>query len=196
MNDIFYFLDKTKIANYADDNTLYSVENDILSLLKTLESETFTVLNWFSFNEMKPNSDKCHLIVSCNDNINYSNKSFIYLEKELLEDEKSVKLLGTKIDNKLTFGEHIESQLKKGNQKLHALMRVSKFLDEDKLKLVMKTFIESQFNYCPMLWMFHSRSLNNRINKLHERALKVAYKNKNLSLAFCLKFPEKYSYVI
>ena len=41
----------------------------------------------------------------------------------------------------------------------------------------MKTFIESQFNYCPLTWMFHSRKLNNRINKLHERALKIVYKN-------------------
>ena len=98
-----------------------------------------------------------------------------------MEDEQSVKLLGAQIDNKLTFKEHIETQLKKANQKLHALMRVKKFLSEDKLKLIMKTFIESQFNYCPILWMFHSRRLNNRINKLHERALRVTYDNDDLS---------------
>ena len=45
----------------------------------------------------------------------------------------------------------------------------------------MKTFIESQFNYCPLTWMFHSRKLNNRINKLHERALKIVYKNPSLN---------------
>ena len=45
----------------------------------------------------------------------------------------------------------------------------------------MKTFIESQFNYCPLVWMFHSRTMNNRINKLHERALKLVYKNSELS---------------
>ena len=45
----------------------------------------------------------------------------------------------------------------------------------------MKTFIESRFNYCPLTWMFHSRKLNNRINKLHERALQLVYKNPNLN---------------
>ena len=45
----------------------------------------------------------------------------------------------------------------------------------------MKTFIESQFNYCPLLWMFCSRTLNNKINKLHERALRVVYKSDNLT---------------
>ena len=39
----------------------------------------------------------------------------------------------------------------------------------------MKTFIDAQFNYCPLIWMFHSRTLNNKINKLHERALRLVY---------------------
>ena len=47
-------------------------------------------------------------------------------------------------------------------------MRISKFLREDKLKQIMRTFTESQFNYCPHLWMCHSRTLNNKINKLHD----------------------------
>ena len=57
----------------------------------------------------------------------------------------------------------------------------SKYLCEDKLKIIMKTFIQSQFNYCPLVWMFHSRTLNNKINKLHERALKIVYKNDKLT---------------
>ena len=41
----------------------------------------------------------------------------------------------------------------------------------------MKSFIESQFRYCPLVWMFYSKKMHNRINKLHERALRVVYKN-------------------
>ena len=41
----------------------------------------------------------------------------------------------------------------------------------------MKAFIDSQFQYCPLVWMFHSRTINNRINRLHERALRLAYKD-------------------
>ena len=40
----------------------------------------------------------------------------------------------------------------------------------------MKAFITSQFSYCPRVWMFHSRTLNNRINKIHERVLRLVYK--------------------
>ena len=37
----------------------------------------------------------------------------------------------------------------------------------------MKAFIESQFGYCPLIWMFCGRNLNDRINHLHERSLRV-----------------------
>ena len=43
----------------------------------------------------------------------------------------------------------------------------------------MKAFIESQFGYCPLVWMFHSRSLNNKINRIHERALRITYNDKS-----------------
>ena len=66
-------------------------------------------------------------------------------------------------------------------------------MTQDKLKLVMKTFIESQFNYCPLVWMCHSRDLNNRINKLHERALRVVYGNANLSFEELLEKDESYT---
>ena len=45
----------------------------------------------------------------------------------------------------------------------------------------MKAFITSQFSYCPLIRMFHSRTLNNRINNIHERALRLAYKDNQSS---------------
>ena len=39
----------------------------------------------------------------------------------------------------------------------------------------MNSFFNSQFNYCPLVWMFHSRSINNKINRLHERVLRITY---------------------
>ena len=42
----------------------------------------------------------------------------------------------------------------------------------------MKAFITSQFFYCPLVRMFHSRTMNNRINTFHEKALRLVYTNK------------------
>ena len=50
-------------------------------------------------------------------------------------------------------------------------------METEKIVLLMKTFIMSQFNYCPLVWMFHDRNLNNKINKMHLRALRIAYRD-------------------
>ena len=171
LNDIFYFIENSKIANYADDNTVYSTNDTLEGLLKTLEGETSILLKWFQDNEMKSNEDKCHLFVVNTEDVT------VKLGNEILSACSSIDLLGITIDNSLKFSEYVSNLCKKGSQKLHALARVSKYLSRDKLKLLMKSFITSQFNYCPLTWMFHNRTLNNKINKLHERALRLVYKN-------------------
>ena len=45
----------------------------------------------------------------------------------------------------------------------------------NKRRIFMESFIISQFNYCPLIWMIHSRGLNNKINRIHERALRIVY---------------------
>ena len=51
----------------------------------------------------------------------------------------------------------------------------------------MKTFIESQFSYCPLVWMFCSRSMNNKINHIHERALRIVYQDYSTTFEGLLK---------
>ena len=49
----------------------------------------------------------------------------------------------------------------------------------DQRKVILNSFITSHFSYCPTVWMFHSRKLNGRINHIHERALRIVYKDFN-----------------
>ena len=56
-----------------------------------------------------------------------------------------------------------------------------KFTSKNQAQLLMRRFIMSQFSYCPLIWMCHSRRINNQINKLDERALRVVYKDKSSS---------------
>ena len=61
-------------------------------------------------------------------------------------------------------------------------------MDLGKRRSLMKTFITSHFNYCPLIWIFHSRQLNNRINKINKRALRLVYQdNKKLTFNDLLK---------
>ena len=54
-------------------------------------------------------------------------------------------------------------------------------------KTAMKEFVTSQFGYCPLVWMFHNRSLNNKINHLDKRALRITYGDRSSSFEDLLK---------
>ena len=97
-----------------------------------------------------------------------------------IEESKKVVLLGITIDNLLTFNEHIDNICRTANYKLHALRRIRKYLSLEKAKLLCNAFINSQFNYAPLVWMFCRKKQYLKIQKIHHKALKVVYNsNKN-----------------
>ena len=163
------------IANYADDNSPFSCNKDIESVILQLEKDSKSLLAWVSNNGLKANPDKFHLILNNPDETYYIN-----IQNCKIFNRKCEKLLGIKIDNSLSFTEHVADLCSKASQKLHALSRVAQFMKTEQLRIIMKAFINSQFGYCPLVWMFHSRKLNNRINKIHERSLRLVYDD-NLS---------------
>ena len=81
----------------------------------------------------------------------------------------------------LSFEGHITNLCKKASQKLHALARIVNYTGLPKRQVLMKAFITSQFCYYTLIWMLDSRTLNNRINNIHERALRLTYKDNKSS---------------
>ena len=77
------------------------------------------------------------------------------------------KILGITIDNKLTFKSHLKNICKKANQKLNALARITKFTSPFQRIF----FVKSQFSCCPLIWMFTSKGLVKKINRIHEKSL-------------------------
>ena len=65
--------------------------------------------------------------------------------------------------------------------KFYALARVIKYMPTSQAQLLMRSFMMSQSSYCPLIWMCDSRKINNQINKLHERDLRLAYNDKSPS---------------
>ena len=172
-NDLFYFLEETEAANYADDTNIYACDMDLGNLIRRLEHDSIISMEWFESNCMKLNGTKCHFLIAGN---KYENL-WLNVGQSQIWETPSEKILGVTIDNKLKFEEHVENILVKAGKKLSALARMSHILSFSKLRLLMKSFVESQFSYCPLVWMFYSRSLNNRINKLQERSLRILYRD-------------------
>ena len=54
---------------------------------------------------------------------------------------------------------------------------MTNFMKLPKKRILMNAFFKARFNYCPIVQMFHSRSLNNKINRFHEHCLRIIYNN-------------------
>ena len=171
INDLFFLLKDTDVCNFADDTTPYVCDESLENVLTKLEHDSLLAITWFENNYMKMNAEKCHLLISGNKHEHIWAK----IGERKIWEESKVKLLGVIIYNKLNFEEHVNSLCNKANKKLTALIRLVKFLSFEKKKNLLKAFIESQFKYCPLIWMFHNRNLNNKINHLHERGLRLIY---------------------
>ena len=167
--DLFLITDDLEMANYADDTTPYICGKDIPSVIKSLENAAEIVFTWFKNNQMKGNEYQCHVALSTHEDVH------VKIGTSHIKNSCSETLLGVKIDSDLNFEEHISSICKKTSAKLNALARVSPYIDEGKRRLIMNPFFNSQFKYFPLALMFHSRKSNNKINRLHERCLRIVY---------------------
>ena len=102
-------------------------------------------------------------------------KYILKINLTCVQSRDDVTLLGVMIDKNLTFKKHIDNLVRKAQYKLHALRRIRKFLTIEKAKILGNAFIDSQFNYAPLIWMFCRKTLYSKIEKIHHRTLKVVY---------------------
>ena len=88
--------------------------------------------------------------------------------------------LELKVDTKLNFNEHVNDIMSKASRKINTLLRVMPCMSLSKKKNCWVHFL-TQFHYCPLIWIFHSRIINNKINCLHERCFHQLYRDKSPS---------------
>ena len=166
---MFSAMKDINFSSYVDDNTPYVSSDGIEDVIRILENDSIKVFKWFSDTMMKANKDKCHLIVKGNKHVSMK------LDNIEIENSNRERLLGVKIDSKLNFKEHLDGIIKEASRKYSALPRIAPYMNIEKRRLLMNSFLGSQFNYCPLVWMCHHRSVNNKINRLHERCLRIVY---------------------
>ena len=159
MNDLFLFIEKCKLYNYADDNSLDSSSDDLLEAMLNLKRDGRNAIDWFTKNGMQANPEKFHFMLL----------SPSPVEKQVLElcdgttliSEAAVTVLGVTIDDNLNFHEHISVCCTKAARQLNALARIAKYLDVRSRRTINNSFIMSNFNHCPLVWHFCKRITKN-----------------------------------
>ena len=169
---MFLFIRKSGVCNFADNITLYSVGKNIENVVSDLKIDLVGVMEWFKINSLQANPGKFQFMVLGNkDEISFN----IHINNVKIKNSNEVTLLRIKIDKNLTFKKHISELCRGASYKLHTLRRIRKYLTLEKTKLLANTFINSQFNYAHLIWMFANKSSINKILKIHKRTFQIVY---------------------
>ena len=172
INDLFLFIRKSGVCNFADDNTLYGDGKNIENVISDLKTDLVGVMEWFKINSFKANPGKFQFMVLGNKDERYFN---IHNNNVKIKNSNEVTLLGIKIDKNLTFKKHISELCRRSSFKLHILRRVRKYLTVEKVKLLANAFTSSQFNYAPLIWMFANKTSIDKILKIRKTTLQIVY---------------------
>ena len=158
----------------ADNNTLYSREANLKTVLENREHDASKLLYWFKINSMNAKPEKFQFMI-------FSKKSYqpqkLSVNTFTTDESDEVETLGLTVDKELNFSKHIDKLCRNAQYKLHALRRIRKYLSLEKAKMLGNAFIDSQFNYAPLIWMFCRKGLYLKMQKIHHKTLKVIYQS-------------------
>ena len=171
INDMFFLNNDINIHNYADDNCISYAEKYVLQIKINLEKETNKMMDWFAKNSLAAKPAKFQTMHMCGNNKKVDDWNII-VENTKLESTSSIKVLGVNIDSKLNFNDHVCDICTKAGRQLNVLQRLKGSLDFDSRMVIYKSFIISNFNYCPVVWLFTSKSSLSKLENIQKRALK------------------------
>ena len=127
INDLYLWIIKTDLLNFADDNTISAAGKTIEDLIYTLETESQKAIERFKLNEMIVNPDKFQAIIF-KKNAKIKDSYPLKINDQIINSENTVKLLGIEIDNKLSFHKHISTVCKKASNQLNAIGGIQKYM--------------------------------------------------------------------
>ena len=117
---------KKHLHNFADDNTITAVCDQLADLIKILEAEGELSVGWFRENEMVVNSDKFQAIILNRKEAQAAHK--LIIDNKEIKTTNSIKLLGINIDDQVRFNDHISILCSKATMQLNALSRLQKYM--------------------------------------------------------------------
>ena len=135
------------------------------------------------------NPDKFQVILLDKINSDLHLNENITIDKENSEVASNVKMLSVHIDSKLNFNLHIDIICKSASNQLNALVGLKRYLGHEERFVLVNSFIYSNFNYCPLVWMFSSKTKTslNKIENLQKCALRFVLDNYTSSYELLLE---------
>ena len=157
INDFLFFVGQPSLYNFLDDNTLSAFTTTVSILIKTIESESEIVIDWFKKKKMGSNANKSQAIILDKRKRDHTDER-IAVDNQKIKVVSYVKLLGLQLDDKLNFNLHISNIWESAANQLNALIVLTKFINFEEKKILIKIYFMANFHYCSLVWILSSAS--------------------------------------
>ena len=159
---------------YADDSTLHKSSKKIDVIQNELQNDLSIVQSWCNYNNMAINPKKTtYMLIGSKHKLKNSRDLNLKIENNTICRVKTQKLLGTYIDECLTWKTHIDKTCLKLNSKISLLKRINPFLSPKMKELFYNAYITSTFDYGCVTWHHAKLSSINRIIKMQKRTARI-----------------------
>ena len=163
-----------KTIKYVDDTTIYNVTNDIHD--NKLQVAVNEALGWSDSNSMRINAAKTKQMV-----ISFSKTPpavpNIIVNNEVIERVSNITLLGIRLNEQLTWHDHVEYMYKKANKRFFFLSQLKRTkLSSKEIVKVYLTLIRPVLEYACQAW--HGGLNDNQtqlLESLQQRVMKMVY---------------------
>ena len=132
----------------------------------TSENESAEAINWLKQDNMLVNPKKIQVSSLPRKKELITSDTSLNLHSNSIISSNWVKLLGIKINSGLNFKLHVSDLCKSAATQLNALLRLKSYLTSEARKILIESFVYSNFNYCPLIWSFTSAKAINKIESM------------------------------
>ena len=178
LNDLFYFINRANLSNYADDNQIYFSDRDPEVVKSVINGDLAVASRWFDDNKLVLNPEKCKCIILPK---NYPWDLSFSISDVQVPIVDHLELLGVTIDNSLNFSKHIGKITKKVGNQLDVLSRLKNTLSISSKMCLYNSYVMAYFTYCSAIWNNCNESDKQKLERLNVRALRCVY-NKRVPL--------------
>ena len=202
INDLPLFINEAYLDFYADDSTVHTSNKQQLKVQNDLQQGSDNFENWCSKNDMLVHLKKtCCMSIGTRQLLAKIESLDLHIKNEQIKAVDSQKLLGIIIDKSLTWDKQIDAVCLNVTRRITLLKLLSKYVDQNSLKLYYKSYILPILDYGCLIWGRCSTSNTYRLIKLQKRAARIILKvdlmtpsTQMFSELKWLPFPERVKY--
>ena len=173
-NDMPYSINNANLTMYADDSTLYYAAPTCTELNHVLSNELSIIYNWIKTNKLVLNISKTICIIfGSNYRLSYNPKMNLQIEDQIIQQVKTVKLLGLWLDCALSWSDHVNKVVAKMGRAIAITRKCASFVTPLALHRIVCSLVLCHLDYCSVAWSSASKGLLGTLQVAQNRAARL-----------------------